>query len=43
MSPDKKQQAEQVKQDPKKTETNNQNSNQTDGFRYDFDDSSDLK
>ncbi|WP_274609538.1 hypothetical protein [Mesobacillus boroniphilus] len=43
MSPDKKQQVEQVNQDPKKSEKNDRSSNQADGFRYDYDDSSDLK
>ena len=43
MSPDKKQQVNQIKQAPKKSEKNDRPANQADGFRYDYDDSSDLK
>jgi hypothetical protein len=43
LNPDKKQQDENALEQQKKDQKNEHSANQTDGFRYDYDDSSDVK
>ncbi|WP_260983529.1 hypothetical protein [Cytobacillus oceanisediminis] len=43
MNPDKKQQDENAIEQQQKDQKNENSANQTDGFRYDYDDSSDVK
>ncbi|WP_285291754.1 hypothetical protein [Bacillus sp. ISL-35] len=43
MNPDKRQQDKNVVEQQQENEKNEHSANQTDGFRYDYDDSSDVK